>query len=103
MMLETRAFVYCQRGEYQRSIDEMNGAFDDILRVRALVKQLRAAGNLEKAEALARSAAFPPSSLAVFYYHRSLAYEGLGKQERAAADLVRVRELIGHDPDEHLF
>jgi tetratricopeptide (TPR) repeat protein len=102
-VLETRAFIYCQQGEYQRSVDEMNGAFDDILRVRAMVKQLRAQGKMTQAEMLAESLAFPPSSLAVFYYHRSLAYAGLGKTREAEADRARVRELIGHDADDHLF
>lgn len=102
-LLETRAFIYCQRGEYQRSIDEMNAAFDDLQRVQSQIARLRAEGKEEQAKYLGQTAAFAPEALAVLYYHRALAYQGLGKEEEAEEDLARARELIGREPDESLF
>jgi tetratricopeptide (TPR) repeat protein len=41
--------------------------------------------------------------LAVIYYHRGLVLLALGREEEANADLKRVRELTGREPDETLF
>ena len=40
---------------------------------------------------------------AAFYYHRGLVLLALGREQEANADLDRVRELIGREPDETLF
>jgi tetratricopeptide (TPR) repeat protein len=48
-------------------------------------------------------AADPNRSVAVVRYHRALVLLALGREKQAEEDLAKVRKLIGHEPDEHLF
>jgi tetratricopeptide (TPR) repeat protein len=98
-MLDTRGFIQYRRGDLKSARADLD------LAVKLIEEQYAQASNSTQ---YTRRREFEAGlnelarSVAVLRYHRALVYEAMGRSERAAKDLARVREL-GFEPGEHLF
>lgn len=113
-ILDTRGFVLYRKGEYRAALADLNAS------IRMMEVAVRAYTPL--AQRSDKSSSFlysrpkailetehgsDPSRVlhlaAVIHSHRRFVLLALGKEKEAEADLGRVRELIGREPDETLF
>ena len=117
-MLDTRGYILYLQKQYEPALADLMKAISLIERdvaqgqrflaanppnprlVQSAPKSIRDnsknVGNAERISNLIRNAA-------VIYYHRALVLQALDRDDEAEADLARVRELIGREPDETLF
>ncbi|MCI0356986.1 MAG: hypothetical protein L0211_00680 [Planctomycetaceae bacterium] len=94
-ILDTRGYLLYRQGEYEASLRDMDEATP-----RADDEFKRRYGPSSKPspqrDLMARN-------VAVIYYHRSLVLQKLGRDDEAARDRSRARQLVGREPDETLF
>jgi tetratricopeptide (TPR) repeat protein len=101
-ILDTRGFLLYRQGKYDAALKDMNAA------VKGMDKDyqqwLHAKSQRSPTDKLLVSEpSLPELNLAVGYYHRSLVLEKLEETEKAEADRLRAKKLIGREPDETLF
>jgi tetratricopeptide (TPR) repeat protein len=106
-VLDTHGYLLHLNGEHEKAIAEMDQA------VRGMEEELtliRSMPERWKQQQIAGSGGIDLTGLtdaetgvAVVRYHRALVLKALGREDDAQKDLVRVRELIGREPDDKLF
>jgi tetratricopeptide (TPR) repeat protein len=106
MVLDTRGVVRYRQGDNRAALQDLDKSvtlFEDYLQAAAdqlaedehneVIRKRRFKGLLSDIN----------SQLAVILYHRALVHQALDQELEAEADLRRVREIIGREPDETLF
>jgi hypothetical protein len=93
--LDTRGYLYCLTEDYEKALADLDPAIEQMefgftQKRRSRFAQLRAEANHLR------------ESLAVMYYHRSLAHKGLKNEEKANEDTLRAAEY-GYDPKNGVF
>lgn len=114
-ILDTRGYILYLNKDYEAALADMNAAIKkkegndpptlSTLRKRnqAVPEHVRLADSKPKVLSDLDASSGAARVRAVLRYHRALVLLALGKQEEAEADLKRVRELTGKEPDESLF
>lgn len=102
---DTRGYILYLKGRYEEALKDMNFAVDGL---KQEIKDSNRGISGKLRTALRSGPSLPGMDnlnrpLAVVCYHRALILLALGREQDAEADLNRVRELIGKEPDETLF
>lgn len=105
MILDTRGFILYRLGRLEPALTDLNEAvqtFGPLLEHNEDNFELAQRRSLD-ARSFQEAVATQYEGLAVMLYHRALVEQALGDVAKAEADLKRVREIIGREPDETLF
>jgi tetratricopeptide (TPR) repeat protein len=102
--LDTRGYLYCQRGDLQQARADFDAALDGYEAIDGqLSKGMQSIKNqVVDLRKLDKDLREQKLTLAVIHYHRALLMQKLGQQKAAEDDFKRVKEL-GYEPNEHLF
>lgn len=103
--LDTRGFVLYRMGRYREAIVDFDRAVAQVEGQIAVKRRTRSERMLRAIDyrnvELEDLADFRVYS--VMYYHRSLVLQKLNRWKQANQDLRKAKELLGREPDEHLF
>jgi tetratricopeptide (TPR) repeat protein len=110
-ILDTRGYLLYLTKEYEAALVDMNGAVNGLAPLAARLKPDDKQSHWERILRSSVSARVElenyelnfDRTIAVLHYHRALILLALGREKDAEADLARVRQLIGQEPDETLF
>ena len=104
-ILDTRGFLLYRKGEDSAALKDFNNAIEgkEVELAQAEQHPQEPLDELFKNQMPGQELRDNRLGLSVMLYHRALVLDRLEKDEKAQADLDRVKKLIGREPDETLF
>jgi tetratricopeptide (TPR) repeat protein len=102
-LLDTRGFIYYQRGDFDAARDDLEVAVKQYsTALKRSERRLRSGVGIVDLRLGRLQLQGEKETLAVIVYHRGLIYERLGKTDLAQVDFDHVR-ILGFEPNEELY